>query len=67
MYLSAITLANLVLTKAVFQMLRLQVHTPSITPKSDILFQITFSNLSGALLHTETVKGHVISFLVSRV
>ena len=35
MYLSAIILANLVRTKAVFQLLRLQVHTPSITPKSE--------------------------------
>ena len=55
MHLSVTRLADLVLTKFVFQLLRLQEHIPRIQPRGAIFFQITFSNLSGFLLHNETV------------
>ena len=58
---------NLVLTKAVFQLFFLQVHTLTMQSTSDMFFEIRFSNLSGALIHNELVKGHVILYLVNRV
>ena len=36
-------------------------------PRGGIFFPITSSNLSGTLLHSETVKGNKISFSVSGV
>ena len=67
MYLSETRLTNLVLTKAVFQLLRLEKHTPRMQPRGVMFSEITFTNLSGTLLHNETIKGHVISYLVSPV
>ena len=65
-YLSTNRLVNLVLTKTVFQLFFLQLHTLRMQSTGDMFFQIRFSNLSGALLHNETVKGHVILYLVSQ-
>lgn len=47
-------LEYLVLTNAVFHLLHLQVHSSNMQLRSDIFFQIIFSNLSGPLLHGET-------------
>ena len=58
---------NLVLTKAVFQLFFLQAHTLRMQSTGDMFFQIRFRNLSGALLHNELVKGHVILYLVHQV
>ena len=67
MYLSATRLANLALTKAVFQLLSLEVHTLNMRPRCDVFFQFTFSNLNGTLSYSETVKRHVISLTANRV
>lgn len=67
MYLSVTKLAKVVLTKAVFLILGLQVHTHRMWLTRRIFFPITSSNLSGTLLLSEKVKGHVKSFSVSRV
>ena len=58
MYLNATRAANLVLTKAVFQLLFVEVHNLNMRPGGDLFFQITFSNLNGTLSHSETVKRH---------
>ena len=60
MYLSETRLVNLVLTKAVFQLLCLEMHTPNVWFSGDIFFQKTFSNWCDTLPHSETVKRHVI-------
>lgn len=55
------------LLKAISQLLRLHMHCQSMQPNCGIFFQISFSNLSGGLLHTKAVERCVISKLVSRV
>ena len=42
-------------TKAVFQLFYLQLHIPCIQARRDILSQITFSSLSGTLLHSVAI------------
>lgn len=42
-------------------------HIRKMQPRGDIFFQITFTNFSSALLQIQTVKGHVISYLVKQV
>lgn len=67
MYQKATRLTNLALTKAVFQLLCLEKHTPNMQPKSDIFCQIIFSILNCSLPYSETVKRHVISSSVSHL
>ena len=56
MHLDVTRLVNLILTKFVLPLLSLQVHTPRIQPRGAIFFQTTFINLSGALLHNESLR-----------
>ena len=59
MYLCDAKSVNLVLLKAFIQLFRMQVHTPYIQARCDILFQIRFCNFSGVLPHCQTIGSKV--------
>ena len=58
MYISATRLVNLGLRKAFFQLLRMQMHTPYVRARYDILFQIRFCKFS-VLPHSQTTCSKV--------